>query len=192
MRQKKVHKKTKKAVISKLEKKSNYIILVVLALSLVLFAVTQSLSGKTQENLKDTSSEASEESELNQENELEDTSQQEEEQRKETISESNLALPANFPQDFPRYPGAEIASTSSDGKTTVVELKTPDSLETVTDYYKTKLKQESWEITSSTEISNAAVFEFSKKNLYGALIISDIEGKTKILIDVGPFPEGGL
>ncbi len=87
-------------------------------------------------------------------------------------------LPSDFPNDIPVYPGAKIGLSNStdnaDGKSVYVTLSSTDSFEEVSNYYKEEVKDEGWDITSTTEFLGLSI-SASKGDRTLALYIYDGE-----------------
>jgi hypothetical protein len=63
------------------------------------------------------------------------------------------AIPEDFPQDIPLYPGARPTATmSEDGEGTLVTFDIDDGPEKVYDFYQQKLADGGWEIASSASM----------------------------------------
>ncbi len=100
----------------------------------------------------------------------------------ETEIQSGEKLPEDFPEKFPLYPQAEVKGTvrnEAGGKIQMqVVLETKDSFDKVVDFYKEKLPESGYKITSTVQTGGGAMFylEMGKDK---AGIVSIIDEKTK-------------
>ena len=81
----------------------------------------------------------------------------------------SVALPGDFPKDFPVYPGARSTSVggdSSQGPTTwAISWETTDSIDQAYRWYQTQLSQGDWRITTSgTDAVNGDTIGFVRKS----------------------------
>jgi hypothetical protein len=104
--------------------------------------------------------------------------------------ESEGGLPEGFPNDFPIYPEAKVASSwnssSEETKGYSLILETPDSREKVNTYYKEELTNKGWKITSQFSDQETFTYTFEKDSLSGlvGIGVGEVE-KTAISITVG-------
>jgi hypothetical protein len=73
--------------------------------------------------------------------------------QKVTISGEEGKLPEGLPSDFPNYAGTVKSSGAMDaneGSTITYTIATPDSVQKVVDFYKSKLAAAGWTISAST------------------------------------------
>ncbi len=105
-------------------------------------------------------------------------------------------IPADFPKDFPLYPGAKVEGNISGaenkaGKGFWVILSTTDDAAKVTAFYETNLAKNGWAIGSTMNIGSSATWEISKGNMGGGLIVGEGEEKkgTSIVITLTPKEE---
>lgn len=101
-----------------------------------------------------------------------------------TLQIGQQQIPENFPKDIPVYKGAQIISSVSSLEGVALVLSSEDSLTQVTDFYKTQLTEENWSIDSETEIQNATIFEISKDNRTGAVIINQTDEGTQVTLEI--------
>jgi cytoskeletal protein RodZ len=99
-------------------------------------------------------------------------------------------MPESFPKDFPVYSGATLKSsftaTGEDTKGTSVVWETGDSVDKVTDFYKSELVKKGWKVVSTFEQEGTTTLTFEKEGVGGFLGIAEGEGgKTAISATVG-------
>lgn len=114
----------------------------------------------------------------------------------ETVQLGETQIPADFPKDFPLYPGAApggsaVGSEKTTGKGFWLLLQTPDSLSNVTAYYSEQLEAKGWTIESTMSIGEGSTYKIKKEKLIGTVIISSDKKteKTTILITLEPTNE---
>lgn len=181
--------KKNKNLSSKLEKKIIIILVSVIALSLLFFATARNLENKS--STANNKSENTEEEKLN-ENNSEMNKKDDTTRENGNKVDNRKILPRKFPSDFPIYPNSQITQESGNEVSTMREMVTEDELDKVSDYFNTNLPTQGWNITNSTAISNAVIYEVTKQDEAGAVIISRVKDETKILIDIGENPEDKL
>ena len=97
-----------------------------------------------------------------------------------------VSMPANFPSDFPIYPGArptQQATLASNGNPTFeVTLETLDSVDKVQAFYTAQLKQGDWTIS----------FEASSTGTYGATFTRKSNSKYSGLLSVDGTKKQGV
>ena len=105
-------------------------------------------------------------------------------------------IPADFPKDFPLYPGAKVEGNISGaenkaGKGFWIILSTTDDATKVTAFYETSLSKNGWEVGSTMNIGSSATWEISKGNMGGGLIVGEDEEKkgASIVITLAPKEE---
>ena len=105
-------------------------------------------------------------------------------------------IPADFPKDFPIYPGVKVEGNISGaenkaGKGFWLILSTTDGAAKVTAFYETNLAKNGWEIGSTMNIGTSATWEISKGDMSGGLIVGEDEEKTgaSIVITLSPKEE---
>jgi len=103
-------------------------------------------------------------------------------------TENNLS--ADFPEDFPIYPGATLKSSSStetDGKKGISALWiTGDSKEKVSEFYKKSLEESGWKITNSFSGKEFFNYSFEKDSVGGFVGVGKGEkGATAISVTLG-------
>lgn len=101
-------------------------------------------------------------------------------------------IPDSLPKDFPLYPNATVTSTLSGvqgGKTNGIwlTLTSPDSLESVTAYYKTQLAKTGWNMTQMMTMDDGTTQTLSKGAWNGTLAMTrdDSDKETLIVIVLG-------
>ncbi len=110
-----------------------------------------------------------------------------------TVNVGSGEIPANFPKDFPMYPGAKVTSTLSGGKESEgagfwLTLTTGDSFESVTKYYADALKQNGWTVEATAMyVENNSTQTVKKGALSGSVsIVKDEKATdTQIIIVLG-------
>lgn len=93
-------------------------------------------------------------------------------------------LPNNFPEDFPIYENSQVV-TSLDGNGFWLTLTTADTTEKVIEFYKTKLKENGWDVNETPNKSNESVWNVNKGKLNGYLMITSQNNLTTIIIVLG-------
>lgn len=101
-------------------------------------------------------------------------------------------IPADFPKDFPVYPGSKVLSSLSgnqngQGNGFWLTLSTPDPVDKVKSYYETNLKANGWTFESTIGAGTGVNWTVSKGNLNGYLTIdkSSDTNQTAVLIVLG-------
>jgi len=102
-------------------------------------------------------------------------------------------IPADFPKDFPIYPGAKVEGNISGaenkaGKGFWLILSTTDDAAKVTAFYESNFSKSGWTVGSTMNIGTSATWEVSKGDIAGSLIVgSDDKTKgTSIVITLAP------
>jgi len=102
-------------------------------------------------------------------------------------------IPADFPKDFPIYPGAKVEGNISGaenkaGKGFWLILSTTDDAAKVAAFYEANLSKSGWEIGSTMNIGSSATWEVTKGDTTGSVIVgSDDNAKgTSIVITLAP------
>jgi hypothetical protein len=115
----------------------------------------------------------------------------------ESVELGEGKIPANFPKDFPLYPGAlpegtAIGSEQTTGKGFWLLLGSSDSLSKVTSYYDEQLEAKGWTIEETNILGDGSTKKVKKEKLAGNIIISwnQKDSKTTILITLEPTNEG--
>jgi hypothetical protein len=105
-------------------------------------------------------------------------------------------LPGDFPDDFPKYKGAKVLGSISGGdgdqQGTLVTFETGDSVSDVEDFYKKEFEDGPWKSASSGDASGFASFLVEKGDTAASVFISEVDGKTTILITYGDKSDLGL
>jgi hypothetical protein len=112
------------------------------------------------------------------------------ESSQEVTPTPSSSLPANFPPDFPIYPGSELKTSwtvEGDIKEGISILwESQDSPIMVADYYKLMLPQHGWYQESSFESEGTYTISFSRAGAEGFIGITQAEGGlTQISVTVG-------
>jgi hypothetical protein len=99
------------------------------------------------------------------------------------------SLPADFPGDFPLYPGAKTVSTwsanSAESKGVSVMWETSDSADKVAIYFKTELPKAGYKLTSTFEQAESKAYSFEKNDVKGLLGITNTDDKVTISVTIG-------
>ncbi len=108
----------------------------------------------------------------------------------QTLNIGENTIPANFPNNFPIYPGSTVTSSLSGNEGEKnngfwLTLTSDDSEEKVIAYYKENLDKNGWKSESSEGTGSGTNWAISKGNLSGYLTISTVNEKTSILIVLG-------
>lgn len=108
----------------------------------------------------------------------------------QTVSVGSQQLPADFPKDFPVYPGAGVDGSVSgmqDGADTgyFITFTTKDSFDKVIKYYTDELAKQGWKMTASFNTEKMQTMAVSKGTREGSLSISSAEEGTTILMTLG-------
>lgn len=96
-------------------------------------------------------------------------------------------LPKDFPEKFPLYQGAEIKGTlrtESEGKVHLqVTFETSDEFSKVVEFFKEKLPENGYKITSTAETQENALFYLGQgQESVGMVMITREEGKTTFTV----------
>ena len=83
-------------------------------------------------------------------------------------------IPDTFPKDFPVYPGAKVVSVlsgSEKGENSGfwITFSTPDSLDKVSQYYKSNLSKNGWESTMNYSTEESSTQTVSKGSMTGTV-----------------------
>jgi hypothetical protein len=103
-----------------------------------------------------------------------------------------LAVPSDFPKDFPLYPQAKPAGSLSGGKNQQqgywLTLTTPDTIAQVKSFYDSNLKSKGWKIDATYATSGAINYTVSKSGIAGAVVASrgDNDKQSTIIISLEP------
>lgn len=115
----------------------------------------------------------------------------------ESVELGEGKIPANFPKDFPLYPGATpsgsaVGSEKATGKGFWLLLESNDSLLKVTSFYDDQLEGKGWTVEEKNTMGDGSVYKVKKEKLMGNVIISwnKKDAKTTILITLEPTSEG--
>lgn len=102
-------------------------------------------------------------------------------------------IPADFPKDFPIYPGAKIEGNISGaenqaGKGFWLILSTTDEAAKVASFYEANFTKSGWTVGSTMNIGTSATWEVTKGSISGSVIVgSDDKTKgTSIVITLAP------
>jgi len=114
----------------------------------------------------------------------------------ESVQLGEAQIPANFPKDFPLYPGAvpggsAVGSENSTTQGFWLLLQTGDPVTTVKTYYTQQLEGKGWTIEDTIDLPDGSTYQVKKEKLAGNVIISwnKKDAKTTILITLEPTNE---
>ena len=98
------------------------------------------------------------------------------------------ALPTGFPEDFPVYKGKVASSSRTEGGDAVsysVQIETPDSVGTVSDWYKKALPEKGYKVTTTMTMGDTGdMVAFEKDKSSGMVSIAPGEGKTDVVVSM--------
>jgi len=98
--------------------------------------------------------------------------------------EKGVALPDGFPKDVAIYPQATVVTSMTMEKTMHVSLKTADSAEKVAAFYKKKLDEDGWKISTNVNTEQMRMLQGAKEGRSLAVLISTESGETAIVLTV--------
>lgn len=93
---------------------------------------------------------------------------------------STVSLPDNFPADVPLYPDARIEMAHSEGSSLNLIHKTSDSVDDVSQFFKTKLAEAGWADSETMDTPRGAVISVSQGNRRVTITIVGEDDKTMI------------
>lgn len=96
-------------------------------------------------------------------------------------------IPKSFPSDITVYSGSTVVLTSEIDEDVTVSLKTSDSASTVSNFYKSDLTNNGWDLTTTGTVEGTSLFTAKKGGRQAIITVTtDVEdGKTIITIVVG-------
>jgi hypothetical protein len=98
-------------------------------------------------------------------------------------------LPEGFPKDFPIYSNSKLiskwSSTAEGNEGMSVVMESQDSVEKISNFYKTEFTSKGWTVISTFSQDDSTVFSFEKDKIEGVLGITDAEDKVSISITIG-------
>ena len=99
------------------------------------------------------------------------------------IESGKNELPDDFPDDFPIYKGAKVASSTKmsvdEGTSFHVSLEVKGSVDTVADYYKEELVDAGYTISSTMETNGNVMYTLQDD---GVVQVVDQDGKTMVQV----------
>jgi len=99
----------------------------------------------------------------------------------EVSGKGGVALPKGFPDDLPRYPGAEVLSSMSQGDAmSLVTFQTTDAPDRVYEFYGAKLRDGGWEIVNEVAVQQMRMIGGEKADREVNLTIVSDKGKCTI------------
>lgn len=109
------------------------------------------------------------------------------------INIGETKIPADFPKDFPLYPGATVEGNISGaenkaGKGFWLIMTSSDAAEKVSAFYTTNLPKNGWTVGNTINIGPSSTWEITKGDMTGAVIIGtdDKTKGTSIVITLTP------
>src|SRR5260221_628953 len=107
-----------------------------------------------------------------------------------TLNIGSNKIPADFPKDFPVYPGSTVTSSlsgnqSGQGNGFWLTLTSKDAQDKVASYYESNLATNGWKADATTGSGTGMNWAVSKGNLSGYVTVSNSENLTSILIVLG-------
>ena len=105
----------------------------------------------------------------------------------EASGKGGVALPKNFPDDVPRYPGAAVLSSMSQGNAmSMVTFQTADAVDRVYEFYNAKLRDDGWEIVNEVTTPQMRMISVKKKaDREANITVISGEGKSTITVVYG-------
>jgi len=103
-----------------------------------------------------------------------------------TVSTENK-VPENWPSDAPVYPGARVgvsALANTDDKGSALFLFSSDSVESIVSYYKEELKNQGWEITTTSETPFGNILAGEKSNREISIIVTKSDEANQIMVSI--------
>jgi len=101
----------------------------------------------------------------------------------EVAGKGGAALPKGFPDDLPRYPGASVLSSMSQGNAmSMVTLQTGDAPERVYDYFAAKLRDGGWDIVNQVTTPQMRLISGKKADREANVTVVGGEGKSTITL----------
>jgi hypothetical protein len=101
----------------------------------------------------------------------------------EASGKGEAALPKGFPADVPRYPGAGVLSSMSQGnEMSMVTFQTGDATDRVYEFYDTKLRAGGWDIVSELTTPQMRMISGKKSDRQANVTVISGDGKTTITV----------
>lgn len=101
----------------------------------------------------------------------------------EVSGKGGVALPKSFPDDVPRYPGAGVLSSMSQGNAmSMVTLQTGDASDRVYEFYGAKLRDAGWEIVNEVAAQQMRMISGRKAERQANVTVIDGEGKCTVTV----------
>lgn len=102
-------------------------------------------------------------------------------------------IPAEFPKDFPLYPGVKVegnitGTENQAGKGFWLIMTTADTTDKVTAFYQTQLPSNGWTVGSTMNIGPSSTWEVTKADMTATVIVATDEKTkgTRIVITLAP------
>ncbi|MHB8837169.1 MAG: hypothetical protein ACYC9Y_15875 [Candidatus Methylomirabilia bacterium] len=101
----------------------------------------------------------------------------------EVSGKGGVALPKSFPEDVPRYPGAVVLSSMSQGNAmSMVTLQTGDAPERVYEFYGAKLRGGGWDIANEVSAGQMRMISGRKEERQANITVIGGEAKCTITV----------
>lgn len=101
----------------------------------------------------------------------------------EVAGKGGAALPKSFPEDVPRYPGAAVLSTMSQGnEMSMVTFQTGDTTDQAYEFYDAKLREGGWEIVQEVTTPQMRMVSGKKGERQANVTVFSGKGKTSITV----------
>lgn len=101
----------------------------------------------------------------------------------EVAGKGGASIPKNFPDDVPRYPGAVVMSSMSQGnEMSMVTFQTGDATDRVHEFYAAKLKEGGWKIVNEVTAPQMRMISGKKAERQANITVISGEGKNTISV----------
>lgn len=101
----------------------------------------------------------------------------------EVGGKGGASVPKNFPDDVPRYPGAAVMSSMSQGnEMSMVTFQTGDATDRVREYYAAKLKENGWSIVNEVTTPQMRMISGKKGERQANVTVIGGDGKNTITV----------
>lgn len=101
----------------------------------------------------------------------------------EIAGKGGATVPKSFPADVPRYPGAAVLSSMSQGNAmSMVTFQTGDAADRVYEFYQAKLRDSGWEIENEMTTPQMRMISGKKAERQANVTIGGGDGKSTITV----------